>query len=144
MAAGSGGNPVIVRRDVGDIAKSAHATIAFGATNLSAAIWTPVTGKKFRILGFQITTLVGAPIAGAGTAAKPVRLVDNTVATPIACVAAVPGAVSTIGAYLADTGFVPFYYTSTTVNNVLYFHWDGSGSTSGLLVFSGTVFGIEV
>lgn len=96
-----------------------YKTFDIAVCGTEATIWTPATGKKFRMMGIAV-----APSAAAAMTFK-----DNTAGTTILIARAGAGIPSTIN---FENGIL-----STTANNLLTIQ------SSAAAICSGTVWGIE-
>lgn len=102
---------------------------AFGGGG-SGALWTPAAGKKFRLMGYEITLTEDATLAVAADISVTLRDVAATIGLRHDLF--VPAiAVAGIGGF--TTGWIPLGngYLSTAANNVLNVNFSGAALVTG-------------
>lgn len=140
-------------------------------TNVLAAVWTPASGKKFKLKGGCLKAVCTVICNGSEVAGNQLILCDSVVTVPIYCVGVVasddivagscwPGPQTTDAApvptttlYWNDVQPVPFVlpegYVSATADNVLKFGLSSGAAavtvgTTGSIFLVGCVWGTEV
>jgi hypothetical protein len=111
-----------VRRRTPNTFKTTSATSAASGGN--TAIWTPTTGKKFRLMGYLIGIAGNSSFASAGN--SNISLTDGAGGTTIATETFwVPSAAGTVlGGFYLPAVNIENGYLSSAANNVLYVHLD--------------------
>lgn len=106
-----------------------------------ADIWTPASGKKFVLKGFEVTAIVRTAFA----AANPCVLMfyDDSTAAPACSAGMAFEATAVVGTWYATARVLREGKTSETADNVLKLGFSASIST-GVLSVAGVVWGEEV
>lgn len=104
-------------------------TVTVAATAAgNTAVWTPTAGKKFRLMGFNITA---QGLAATATAAITVSFQDAAVAMPVAFDVDVPAVAGVVSGITQVSGGLNDYgngILSAAANNVLNFNISAAGA----------------
>ncbi len=112
-------------------------TVTF--TTTGGTVWTPATGKKFRLLGFSLGLAGNTIQAVAGV--NTVTFTDGGVAMPIAVPLYIPAAsLNVLGVAYTRSGALDDGIVSAAANNVLAISYPNALTAGALTVF---VYGIE-
>jgi len=110
-------------------------------TTATPTVWTPASGKKFRILGCSVVATVKTVLA-TGAGAGELCLLDNAVTAPVLALAGW-SATQAAGTSVTLTTLFPYPgIVSTTADNVLklgFLTSAADGVTSGLTIGTGEI-----
>jgi len=123
-----------------------NVAVSFTTTGLGT-IWTPTSGKKFRLMGWHLIVGVDIILNATSTKGLTVQLVDNAVATAWGPALGHVGPVGAITTNIESKGDLKEGWLSATADNVLKVTAHHKGTTesidTGYLMVAGTVWGRE-